>query len=123
MGIRDRTDIDCHSAGPFAGKMVVSMRPYTETEMPRVRQICSRFPSVHGEPIHFGNPQDIGIQSIEQPDYGEAVTIRPGEQPAFWACGVTPQVALENAQPPFCITHSPGCMLVTDLQNRDLAVP
>lgn len=118
-----RTNINCHSAGPFAGDMVVSMRPYTETDMPQVRQICSRFPSVHGEPIHFGDPQEIGIQSIEQPDYGDAVTIRSGEQPAFWACGVTPQVALENAQPPFCITHSPGCMLVTDLQNRDLAVP
>ena len=117
-----KTNIDCDSAGPFVGKMVVSMRPYPETDMPRVRRICSRFPSVHGEPVHYGNPQAIGIQSIEQPDYGDPVTIKSGEQPAFWACGVTPQVALENAKPPFCITHSPGCMLVTDLQNRDLAV-
>ena len=116
-----KTHIDCESAGSFSGKMVVSMRPFTEKDMPRVRQICSRFPSVHGEPIHYGNACEIGIQSIEKPDYGDAVTIKPNESPAFWACGVTPQVALENAKPPFCITHSPGCMLVTDMQNRDLA--
>lgn len=116
-----KTHIDCESAGLFAGKMVVSMRPYKETDMPQVRQICSRFPSVHGEPIHYGDPKEIGVRSITQPDYGDPVTIKPDEAPAFWACGVTPQVALENAKPPFCITHSPGCMLVTDLFNRDLA--
>ena len=116
-----KTHIDCEPAGPFSGKMVVSMRPFEEKQMPRVRQICSRFPSVHGEPIHYGSPHEIGIDSIEHPDYGDAVTIKPNESPAFWACGVTPQVALEKAKPPFCITHSPGCMLVTDMQNRDLA--
>ena len=35
---------------------------------------------------------------------------------------MTPQVALENAALPLAITHSPGCMLVTDLRNAELAV-
>ena len=41
--------------------------------------------------------------------------------PVFWACGVTPQSVLENSKPDFCITHSPGKMLITDKLNNDLA--
>ena len=117
-----RSSIDCHSAGPFAGKMVVSMRPFVAADAIRAIQICTRFPSVHGAPLHLGDPSLIGIEDIGNPDYGDAVTIREHELPVFWACGVTPQVALENARPPFCITHSPGCMLVTDMPNSKLAV-
>jgi uncharacterized protein YcsI (UPF0317 family) len=117
-----RSDIDCQSAGPFAGKMVVSMRPFVAADAIRAIQICTRFPSVHGAPLHLGDPSLIGIGDIGNPDYGDAVTIRENELPVFWGCGVTPQVALENARPPFCITHSPGCMLVTDMPNSKLAV-
>jgi uncharacterized protein YcsI (UPF0317 family) len=117
-----RTDIDCASAGRFSGKMVVSMRPMIASDAIRAIQICTRFPSVHGAPIHFGDPDLIGIRDIDAPEFGDAVTINQHEVPIFWACGVTPQVALEQAKPPFCITHSPGCMLVTDLPNSHLAV-
>jgi uncharacterized protein YcsI (UPF0317 family) len=117
-----RTNIDCASAGRFSGNMVVSMRPMLAADAIRAIQICTRFPSVHGAPIHFGDPQLIGIADINRPEFGDAVTIKENEVPVFWACGVTPQVALEKARPPFCITHSPGCMLVTDLPNSRLAV-
>ena len=40
--------------------------------------------------------------------------IRPGEIPVFWACGVTPQLVLQNARPSICITHTPGAMLIGD---------
>lgn len=117
-----RTNIDCTAVGQFAGQMVVSMRPFAPPEALRAAEISGRFPSVHGEPVHYANPEHIGITDINQPDYGDSVTIKEGEHPLFWACGVTPQVALENAKPPFCITHSPGSMLVTDMKNSDLAV-
>lgn len=117
-----RTAIDCQSAGPFAGKMVVSMRPFLAADAIRAIQICTRFPSVHGAPVHLGDPAQIGIADIGQPDYGDRVSIAEGELPVFWACGVTPQVALEQAGLPLAITHSPGCMLVTDLPNSKLAV-
>ena len=117
-----RTDIDCTPAGPFAGKMVVSMRPFKAADAIRAVQICTRFPSVHGAPIHLGDPSLIGISELASPDYGDPVTIAEDEIPLFWACGVTPQVALEAAKPPLAITHSPGCMLVTDLRNSQLAV-
>ncbi|MEE4193216.1 MAG: putative hydro-lyase [Halieaceae bacterium] len=117
-----RTSIDCAAAGPFAGKMVVSMRPFLAADAIRAVQICTRFPSVHGAPVHLGDPALIGIDNLAAPDFGDPVTIRDNELPVFWACGVTPQVALEQARPPLCITHNPGCMLVTDLPNSRLAI-
>ncbi len=116
------TNVACRPAGRFRGNTVVSMRPFKPVDAIRMIQICSRFPSVHGAPIHFGDPAAIGITDINQPDYGDAVTINDGEVPVFTACGVTPQAAIMEARPPFCITHSPGYMVVTDLPNSRLAV-
>ena len=117
-----RTNIACKSAGRFSGNMVVSMRPMLATDAIRAIQICTRFPSVHGAPVHIGDPSLLGIKDINHTDYGDAVTIKENEIPVFWACGVTPQAALEQAKPPFCITHSPGCMLVTDIANSKLSI-
>ncbi len=112
-----RTNIDCVESGRFSSQMVVSMRPMIPADAIRAVQICTRFQSMHGAPIHFGDPGAIGIVDIGSPEFGDAVTINKGEVPVFWACGVTPQVAVEQARPPFCISHSPGCMLVTDVHN------
>ena len=77
---------------------------------------------MHGSPIHLGSPSDIGISDIGKPDYGEAVEIRPGEIPVFWACGVTPQAIVMKSKPSICITHAPGCMLVLDTRNDELSL-
>jgi len=116
------TNIACEAAGRFSSNMVVSMRPFTPKDAIRMIQICSRFPSVHGAPVHFGDPAAIGIKDINTPDYGEAVTIKAGEVPVFTACGVTPQAAIMQAKPQFCITHSPGHMVVSDIPNSKLAI-
>lgn len=116
-----RTNIPCTPAGVFHGPMVVSMRPMKPADAIRAVQITSRFPSVHGAPVHLGLPELIGIKDIGKPDYGDAVPIGPDELPVFWACGVTPQSVIAEAKPPFCITHAPGCMLITDLRNTRLA--
>ncbi|QRR35831.1 putative hydro-lyase [Hydrogenophaga sp. YM1] len=108
-------------AGPFAGPMVVSMRPFKLADAARAVEITSRFPDVHGAPVHVGDPAAIGIQDLSRPDYGEAVAVLPDEVPVFWACGVTPQAAIAQARLPFCITHAPGAMLITDLLNQQLA--
>ncbi len=71
--------------------------------------------------MHIGDPAQIGIADLQQPDYGDAVRVEPHELPVFWACGVTPQAALARARPSFCITHAPGAMLITDLLNHQLA--
>ena len=117
-----RTNIPCQPAGPFQGPMVVSMRPLTPASAIKAVQITSRYPSVHGAPVHWGNPEAIGIRDISKPDYGDPVRIEPEEIPVFWACGVTPQSVLMAAKLPLAITHAPGCMFVTDVMDESLAV-
>jgi uncharacterized protein YcsI (UPF0317 family) len=116
------TNIANQKAGRFGGTMVVSMRPMTPAQAIRAIQVTSRFPSVHGAPVHFGDPAAIGITDIDRPNYGERSEIRPGELPVFWACGVTPQQAIRSARPAIAITHKPGQMLVSDIRNSHLAV-
>ena len=116
-----RTNIANAAAGPFAGQMVVSMRPMKAADAIRAVQITSRFPAVHGAPVHLGDPSLIGIADISRPDYGDPVEIMPDEIPVFWACGVTPQEAIRHARLPLVITHQPGYMLVTDILNASLA--
>src|SRR5690606_29796487 len=99
-------------AGIFHGPMVVSMRPIPHTQVVRAVQVTSRYPSVHGAPVHIGEPAAIGIKDINNPELGESVTIKPGEVPVFWACGCTPQAVAMEAKPDFMITHSPGHMFI-----------
>jgi uncharacterized protein YcsI (UPF0317 family) len=116
-----RTNIPCASAGPFAGPLVVSMRPLKPKDAIRAIQITSRFPSVHGAPMHIGLPETIGIKDLAKPDYGDPVPVESDELPVFWACGVTPQAVIAQVRPEFSVTHAPGCMLITDLLNTRLA--
>ena len=88
----------------------------------RAVQVTSRMPSVHGAPIHIGNPAAIGIKDINKPDFGDPSTIRDGEVPVFWACGVTPQAVAMAVKPELMITHAPGHMFITDLLNSSLSV-
>ena len=116
-----RTNIACTPAGPFHGPMVVSMRPFRPADAIRAIQITTRFPAVHGAPVHIGKPELIGIADLAKPDYGDAVAVKSDELPVFWACGVTPQAVIAAARLPFCITHAPGAMLVSDVRNSKLA--
>ena len=111
------TNIDCEEAGIFHGKLVVSMRPMPADQVIRAVSITASMPRVHGAPIHIGDPAKIGIADISKPDFGEAVTIRDGEIPVFWCCGVTPQSVVMSAKPPIAISHAPGHMFITDVKN------
>jgi len=116
------TNVPTVPSGPFHGPLVVSMRPFRPADAIRAIQITSRFPSVHGAPVHIGKPEMIGIDDLAKVDAGGVVSVAEDELPLFWACGVTPQAVVAATKPPFCITHAPGCMLVTDLLNSRLAV-
>lgn len=115
------TSIPCTPAGIFRGPLVVTLRPIPAALVARAVQITGRYPGVHGSPVHVGDPAQIGIRDLGKPDFGDAVTIRPGEVPVFWACGVTPQAVAMQAKPPLMLTHAPGHMFVTDLRNEELA--
>jgi uncharacterized protein YcsI (UPF0317 family) len=115
-----RTNVECAPAGKFRGPLVVSMRPLSPADAIRAVQITSRYPDVHGAPVHLGFPEHLGISDLSRPDYGDAVPVSANELPVFWACGVTPQAVIAAAKPALAITHSPGCMFVTNLRDTDL---
>ena len=109
-----RTSTACRPAGRISGDMVVSMRPIPASQVAEAVRITDRFPAVHGAPIHIGEPSQIGIDDLGVPDFGDAPAIEDGDIPVFWACGVTPQAAIQASGIPFAITHSPGKMFITD---------
>ncbi len=116
-----RTRRPCAPAGRFSGPLVVSMRPVPAGLVARAVEVTARFERVHGAPVHVGAPEALGIADLSRPDHGDPVEVRPGELPVFWACGVTPQEVALASRLPFCITHAPGHMFVSDLENAKLA--
>jgi uncharacterized protein YcsI (UPF0317 family) len=113
---------ECVPSGPFVGLMVVSMRPYRPEEVPLVVSISRRYPSMHGAPVHVGNPEALGIKDLSNPEFGEPVRFEEVQMPVFWACGVTPQAIAMNVRPPLMITHSPGHMFITDRLHSEYEV-
>jgi uncharacterized protein YcsI (UPF0317 family) len=117
-----RTSTRCRSAGSFAGPLVVSMRPVPPDRVAAAVSVTARYPAVHGAPVHVGSPEALGIADVSRPDYGDPVTFPDSDVPVFWACGVTPQAALESACPPLAITHAPGHMFITDVPDHVYAI-
>lgn len=117
-----RTNIPLVSSGPFSGNVCVSMRPFRARDAIRAIEITSRFPLTHGTPLHIGDPSEIGIEDLDQPLAGDPVTLRPGELPVFWGCGITPQYSLLSAKPDIAITHKPGCLLISDVLSTSDAL-
>ncbi|CAB1061543.1 UPF0317 protein YcsI [Olavius sp. associated proteobacterium Delta 1] len=116
------TNRKCIPAGPFSAQLVVTMRPMTPQQAIRATQVTTRFHLTHGAPIHLGDPVKIGINDLDKPDFGDSVTVRDGEIPVFWACGVTSQLAATSAPLSRVITHAPGHMFVADLKDEDLTI-
>jgi uncharacterized protein YcsI (UPF0317 family) len=116
------TNRDCSGAGNFSSKLVVSMRPMTPEQAVRAVQVTTRYYITHGAPVHMGAPEQIGISDLVRPDFGDPVTIRAGEIPVFWACGVTSTLAALSIKSPLVITHSPGHMFVSDLLDEEMAI-
>jgi uncharacterized protein YcsI (UPF0317 family) len=116
------TGRDCVPSGPFAGPMVVSMRPYRPDEVPLAVAVSGRYPTMHGAPVHVGDPASLGIRNLEEPEFGESIELAEDQIPVFWGCGVTPQAVAMKARPPLMITHSPGHMFITDRLDGEFEV-
>ncbi|TQS30327.1 putative hydro-lyase [Microbispora sp. KK1-11] len=117
------TDRPCVPAGELSGPLVVSMRPIPAELVPAAVRVTSRYPAVHGAPVHVEDPAALGIADLAAPDFGDPVEVRDGELPVFWACGVTPQAVVMRSRPPFAIGHAPGHMAITDARDSAYLVP
>lgn len=132
-----RSNISLNPAGVFErGTYVVSMRPYKKADIPKIREITSRYLPTHGECVAWGwdAVSRLGIEDIDVPQWGDAPLTLDGRPlsavngdeenvPVFWGCGVTPQEAVIQGSLEGCImAHTPGHMLVLDcLENEVLA--
>ena len=115
------TNIPTNPFGIFDGPMVVSMWPVHKDYITKAITISSKLPSVHGKPIHIGDPELIGIKDIEKPDYGDIIKLKPDEIPVFWGCGITPQLIAQQKNIDM-ITHHPGNMYITDLKTNEMEI-
>ncbi|MHB8645765.1 MAG: putative hydro-lyase [Thermomicrobiales bacterium] len=115
-----RTAIPCIPAGRLHGPLVVSMRPIRADQVAHAVRVSSRYQRAHGAPVHIGDPEGLGIADLAQPDWGDPLSLKPGEVPVFWACGVTPQAVALTAKVPLMITHAPGHMFITDIPIEHL---
>lgn len=114
-----RSNIQTTPAGAFAGNMVVSMRAIDKKRIDEVVSISARYPLAHGKPVHIGDPAAIGVKDLGVPDWGDShPELNTNQVPVFWACGVTPQNVLMKAKLPLFISHKPGHMLVTDIDEQ-----
>lgn len=113
----------CRPAGRFEGPLVVSMRPIPADRVSDAVRISSRYPSVHGAPVHVGDPARLGVANVDRADFGDDPVFKPGDVPVFWACGVTPQAMVMESRPELAITHAPGYMLITDALDAGYQVP
>ena len=116
------TGRECVASGPFAGPMVVSMRPYRPEEIPLAVAVSGRYPTMHGAPVHVGAPEALGIRDLGEPEFGDPIEVAEDQIPVFWGCGVTPQAVAATARAPLMITHSPGHMFITDRLDGEFEV-
>lgn len=130
-----RTKVPLCPAGVFTGgTYVVSMRPYREEDVERVREVTRRYVATHGEPIAWGwdEMRGLGVEDIGRPEWGDAPLRRDGEGvleegaeeglvPVFWGCGVTPQEAVMRAGLKGVVMgHAPGHMIVLDVKDHEV---
>ena len=102
------------TGAPQVGKMVIG------TVKGDIHDIGKNLVSMMMEGAGF-EVIDIGINNILSPDWGDSPRKKNEcEEYIFWACGVTPQNAIIEAKIPFCITHTPGHMLITDITENSL---
>ena len=84
-----RSNIDTVAAGPFKGPMVVSMRAIDRGPPSASRKkSASEFPMAHGSPVHWGDPNDIGIVDIDLPDLVASDASPIGEGPGSRLLGM-----------------------------------
>ncbi|CAH2328036.1 Hypothetical predicted protein [Pelobates cultripes] len=114
------TSVPCSPVGNFSCNLVVTMRPIPLDKLESAVRATQPMKNYHGAPVHIGCPEFLGINDLQKTDYGDPVKFHAGDIPVFWACGVTGAEAVSSCNSPLAFTHSPGCMFITDIKNKDI---
>ncbi len=106
-----QTSRKAREVGPFATYQHVSMRIVKTSDADRAVAVTSRFPTLHGAPVHVGDPTALGIRDLMDPVLGGGLLPAPDETCLFWGCGVTLRKALEQQEGLPWMANSEGSLV------------
>ncbi|RRS08437.1 DUF1445 domain-containing protein [Pseudoalteromonas sp. J010] len=116
------SNIPCNPVGKYTATQVLAMRALSKPDLIKTIQAATLSRLPFAMPLHFGTPQEVGIDDISKPNFGEPLTFSHNRLPVFWGSSLTAQLAITKAAPEFCIMNCPHHLLVTDIQDLELAV-
>ncbi len=117
------TDLDCEPMGRFRSKMAVTMRSFLPDRCDAVWEYTSHFPACHGAPLGRNNGRELGIPDLDATISGNPIEVPKGTDRLYWACGVTPSLAAQQARLPLALSYTPGHAMITDIPTESLYKP
>ncbi|XP_006879277.1 PREDICTED: UPF0317 protein C14orf159 homolog, mitochondrial [Elephantulus edwardii] len=115
-----KTTVPCASIAGFCCPLVVTMRSIPKDDLERLVQASCSMGGEHGQPVHIGDPDLLGITDLSQPDYGDPVECRPGEVPVFWPSQLTSLEAVSSCKAPLAFASAPGHTILMDLKAMQM---
>ncbi|PCK32910.1 D-glutamate cyclase family protein [Pseudoalteromonas piscicida] len=116
------SNLPCTKVDNYEANQVLAMRPLSKPSLIHAIQAATLSRLPFALPLHFGKPSEVGISDLKKPNFGEPISCKKDELPVFWGSSLTAQLAIAKAAPEFCIMNSPHHLLVTDIQDLELAV-
>ncbi|XP_073655039.1 LOW QUALITY PROTEIN: D-glutamate cyclase, mitochondrial [Tursiops truncatus] len=112
-----KTEVPCATIAGFCCPLVVTVRPVPKDKLEQLVQACCSVGGEHGQPVHTGDPELLGIKDLSKPDHGEPVVCQPGHVPVFWPSQLTSLEAVSAYKMPLAFTSAPACTVMTDLKG------
>ncbi|XP_049561820.1 LOW QUALITY PROTEIN: D-glutamate cyclase, mitochondrial [Orcinus orca] len=112
-----KTEVPCATIAGFCCPLVVTVRPVPKDKLEQLVQACCSVGGEHGQPVHTGDPELLGIKDLSKPDHGEPVVCQPGHVPVFWPSQLTSLEAVSACKMPLAFTSAPACTVMTDLKG------
>lgn len=111
------TNLALEETSNFKGKMTVTMQPMRKSQMLQLVKELSKANAPFQIPVHFGDPAEIGINSLHDTIEGEEVSIREDEIPVFWPASYSAIQILKSSKIEKAICNTYGSYFVTDVKS------
>ncbi|XP_060149476.1 LOW QUALITY PROTEIN: D-glutamate cyclase, mitochondrial [Globicephala melas] len=112
-----KTEVPRATIAGFCCPLVVTVRPVPKDKLEQLVQACCSVGGEHGQPVHTGDPELLGIKDLSKPDHGEPVVCQPRHVPVFWPSQLTSLEAVSACKMPLAFTSAPACTVMTDLKG------